>query len=270
MLRCYAVMGDPIQHSLSPMIHQCFAEQTGIQLRYNKTQIESTRFEQQVRDFFNAGGGGLNITLPCKQQAFAMSDEVSTRCLRARSANTLWSKAGVLYADNTDGIGLLRDLQRYTKVAAKRVLLIGAGGAARGVLGPLLDENPAQLTIANRTIATAFELQADFMYKPVVSGLKSLRGRFDLIINASSASRHGETVELPRAVIASAELCYDLSYQMEGVTPFVAYARSVGREAVDGLGMLIEQAAESFFMWHGVMPDTQPIRAIFEKNRTQY
>ncbi|MDP3705742.1 MAG: shikimate dehydrogenase [Legionellaceae bacterium] len=266
MVSRYAVMGNPVQHSLSPIIHQLFAEQTGCQLQYDKIQIDLDSFEQQVRDFFNAGGQGLNITLPCKQRAFAMCDKVTDRCLQARAANTLWQKAGKLHADNTDGIGLLRDLRRHMDLSGKRILLLGAGGAARGILGPLLDALPAKLTIANRTLTTALELQDDFKQRPYVSNMDELTPEYDLIINATSASFGGTFLELPAHVIGHAALCYDLSYGTSEATPFVDKARRLGCFALDGLGMLIEQAAEAFFIWHGVMPIARDVLAKIEKN----
>ena len=261
MVGRYAVMGNPVQHSLSPIIHQLFAKQTGCQLQYEKIQIDLDSFEQQAQHFFNTGGQGLNITLPCKQRAFAMSDEVTARCLQARAANTLWQKAGTLYADNTDGIGLLRDLRRHMDVSGKHILLLGAGGAARGILGPLLDALPAKLTIANRTLTTALELQDEFKSRPYVSKMDELTPDYDLIINATSASFGGAFLELPEPVITHATLCYDLSYRTREATLFVANARRLGCDALDGLGMLIEQAAEAFFIWHGVMPITADILA---------
>lgn len=269
MVGRYAVMGNPVQHSLSPVIHQLFAEQTGCKLQYDKIQIDLDLFEQQVQHFFNMGGCGLNITLPCKQRAFAMSDDVTSRCLQARAANTLWQKAGKIYADNTDGIGLLRDLRRHIDVSGKHILLLGAGGAARGILGPLLDALPAKVTIANRTLATAIELQRDFIYKPSVSRLDELGPDYELIIHATSASFDGALLELPGNVIANATLCYDLSYQARGTTPFVAHARLLGCQALDGLGMLVEQAAESFFIWHGVMPITTDVLSSIELSLPQ-
>jgi len=254
----YAVMGDPISHSLSPEIHQLFAKQTGCILTYEKIQIDPLTFEQQVNDFFNTGGKGLNITLPCKQRAFAMSEVVTDRCLQAKSANILWQHMGKLYADNTDGIGLLRDLSRYIDLTDKRILLLGAGGAVRGVLGPLLSTNPAKLTVANRTVAKADELQRDFS-QMVVCDLNDLHDEFDVVINGTSASLSCSALALPMTVFASKPLCYDLAYQKQGQTSFVKWAQSLGCVAVDGFGMLVEQAAEAFYIWHEVMPDTSAI-----------
>lgn len=263
----FAVMGNPIHHSLSPQIHQQFAAQTGLTLTYDKILVDLDQFEHQVKTFFEEGGQGLNITLPCKQKAFAMAQEVTPRAAQAKAANTLWMKLGKLCADNTDGIGLLRDIQRHVTIAGKTILMLGAGGAARGVLGGLLDANPKSVTLANRTLATAKQLQMDFS-KIHVCDWNDLSNHvqqqsYDVVINATSASLAKDQLDLPKQLLASKPFCYDLAYQKEGPTAFVAWVRSNGCEAMDGIGMLIEQAAESFFIWHGVMPDTKPIRCAF-------
>lgn len=250
----YAVMGNPIAHSLSPLIHELFAAQKNITLNYIKIQIDESHFEEHVKDFFNHGGKGLNITLPCKERAFAMSDKQSPRCLKANAANTLWMQSDKLYADNTDGIGLVRDLARFHDLKAKRILILGAGGATRGIIAPLLDKKPTQLTIANRTLQKAQQLEIDF---PEIdsSDFLTLHSEYEIIINATSASVHQQPLLLPEQVLARKPFCYDLSYALNSTTPFVAWARTNGCESKDGLGMLVEQAAESFFIWHGVRPD---------------
>ncbi len=267
MIPHYAVMGYPVAHSLSPIIHQLFAEQTGRALAYNKIQIDLSLFEQQVGDFFNQGGKGLNITLPCKQRAFAMSEQRSRRCMQAQAANTLWMQAGRLHADNTDGVGLLRDIGHYVELAGKKIVLLGAGGAARGVLGPLLDAHPLKLTIANRTSEKAQALHLDFPETSCQTFIDlaayAEEYSYDVIINATSASLAGDGLTLPPTLMATKPFCYDLAYNKTEATPFVAWARSIGCDAVDGLGMLIEQAAEAFFIWHGVMPDTAPVLTSF-------
>ncbi len=258
MINRYAVMGNPVSHSLSPVIHQLFAKQTGRVLSYEKILVDESRFEQQVEAFFNQGGKGLNITLPCKQRAFAIADHASDRCTRAKAANTLWRDAGGLQADNTDGAGLLRDLARYIHLTGKRVLLLGAGGAARGVAGPLLAASPSELVIANRTPDKAASLSRDFFPASSCS-LTGLSGTFDLVINATSSSLADETISLPATLLSSTAFCYDLAYNQLSATPFVTWAHRQGCAAVDGLGMLVEQAAEAFFIWHGVMPDVEPV-----------
>jgi shikimate dehydrogenase len=249
-------MGNPISHSLSPVIHQLFAQQTGITLTYEKIRIDINQFEQQVTDFFAQGGKGLNITLPCKQRAFSMSAEVTPRCLAARAANTLWMQEGRLHADNTDGVGLLRDLSRHISISDKHILLLGAGGAARGILGPLLAAGSAQLTIVNRTPEKAQALQRDFPQAQYCI-FADLEGKsYDLVINATSASLDDESLALPDSLMVTKPLCYDLTYSNNKPTTFVAWARAQGCNAMDGLGMLVEQAAEAFFIWHHVMPNT--------------
>jgi len=256
----YAVMGNPVAHSLSPAIHQLFAKETGIKLVYDKIQIIDAQFEQQVQDFFNAGGLGLNITLPCKERAFAMSEEPTARCLQAKAANTLWMNGGKLQADNTDGIGLLRDLSRYTHLAGKRILLVGAGGAARGIIGPLLGANPAHLTIANRTPDKAHRLQKEF---PQISssGFIELDAGYDVVINATASGHRHQPLALPEMVFTAHPFCYDLAYCTHDPTDFVALAQGHDCMAVDGFGMLVEQAAEAFYTWHGVRPDTASVLA---------
>lgn len=252
----YAVMGNPITHSLSPMIHQLFATQQGLSLTYKKILIDLPRFEQQVIEFFNQGGKGLNVTLPCKQRAFTMSKEITPRCLKAGAANTLWMQSERLHADNTDGVGLLRDLHRHIDIQAKAILILGAGGAVRGILNPLLEAKPAHITVVNRTLETTQNLQQDF---PQIQCqlLKELgKHVFDIIINATSASLDGANVALPDNLTTTKPFCYDLTYNISEKTPFVDWARTQGCTALDGLGMLVEQAAEAFFIWHGVVPDT--------------
>lgn len=254
----FAVMGNPIAHSLSPYIHHCFAKQTGIELSYERILIPEENFETQVTHFFVQGGKGLNITLPFKQRAFELAALKTPRCQQAKAANTLWMSASQLHADNTDGIGLLRDLVKYQKIEGKRVLLLGAGGAARGIIGPLLEAKIAELTLVNRTEDRAKALQADFPSLKC-SRLTELTGQYDLIINATSASLGEANLALPPSVLTSSTLCYDLAYNKDGLTPFVQWARQEGVVGLDGLGMLVEQAAEAFFIWHGVRPETEAV-----------
>jgi len=240
------------------MIHQYFAEQTNLQLTYEKIKADDTSFERQVSDIFTQGGKGLNVTLPFKQRAFAMAQIRSTRCQLAGSANTLWMKGDKLHADNTDGVGLIRDLAHLIELQGKRILLLGAGGAARGIINPLLEANPSCLVLANRRLEKAQELQAVF---PQIrcSALDKVTGVYDLVINATSASLEGESIVLPAECLSQKPLCYDLTYNKQAPTAFVLYAKGYGCNAVDGLGMLVEQAAESFFIWHRVMPSTTPV-----------
>lgn len=265
MISRFAVIGNPIKHSLSPFIHQHFAQQTGKQLIYEKVEGEEQIFEQQVSDFFVHDGKGLNVTLPFKQRAFSMAKKRTPRCQLAGAANTLWLYENQLNADNTDGIGLIRDLIGYIELQKKNILILGAGGAARGIIHPLLAMNPFSLTVANRTIEKALALQEDF---PQVrcSSLDNISGEFDLIINATSASLGGEAITLPFKIISQKPFCYDLAYKQKEATPFVNYAKSMGCDAIDGLGMLVEQAGEAFFIWNGVMPETRRVLELLRQN----
>ncbi|MFA6302168.1 MAG: shikimate dehydrogenase, partial [Legionella sp.] len=254
----FAVIGKPIAHSLSPIIHQLFAQQMKIELTYEKILGDEINFEQQVRDFFAAAGAGLNITLPFKERAFALATEHSNLCLQAGAANTLWIKQGQINAENTDGIGLIRDLSSAINVTDKNILILGAGGAVRGILGPLLAEKPASIVVANRTRAKAEALRLDFP-QIICADLSQLTGTFELIINATSASLDGTLVTIPEHCFAIKPFCYDLAYHAHKPTAFVAFAKSQGCKARDGLGMLVEQAAQAFRVWHGLMPATEPV-----------
>lgn len=260
-------MGNPIEHSLSPIIHQHFAKTIGCELRFEKILIDLAQFEDQVHTFFNSGGRGLSITLPCKTRAFSISDVKTERCIIAGAANTLWLKENKLYADNTDGIGLLRDLTRYIELNNKHILLLGAGGAAQGIIGPLLSTNPTQLTVINRTINKANILQLQFPGIKVGSfeDLVQDKPPYDIIINATSASLTKTPLLLPPSLMAKKPFCYDLAYQKGKPTSFVAQARSFGCQAVDGIGMLVEQAGEAFFIWHSVRPNTASVLAALTK-----
>ncbi|MDT8383426.1 MAG: shikimate dehydrogenase [Gammaproteobacteria bacterium] len=261
----YAVMGNPISHSRSPQIHAAFAAQTGQRIRYTAIQVDPGGFAQAVGNFFANGGKGLNVTVPFKREAWELAGERGPEAEQAGAVNTLLLNAdGVLVGRNTDGIGLVRDIlhNHGGVIAGQRVLLIGAGGAARGVLQPLLAQRPARLVIANRTASRAHQLAADFRPLGEVSGAAfgELAGQaFDLIINATAASLQGEVPPLPDEICTATSWCYDMMYAAEP-TPFVRWARQHGAaQALDGLGMLVEQAAESFLHWRGVRPDTAPV-----------
>ncbi len=261
----YAVMGNPITHSRSPDIHAAFAKQTNQRIEYTAIQVDLGGFEQAVGNFFANGGKGLNVTVPFKQEAWQLADELGEEAKQAGAVNTLlMNTEGQLLGRNTDGIGLARDIltNHGGAIANKRVLLIGAGGAARGVLQPLLNENPATLVIANRTPDRAHDLAQDFSERGDVVGVgfDDLGDQnFDLIINATAASLQGEVPPLPDTVCAENCWCYDMMYSAEP-TPFVLWGEQHGAsKSVDGLGMLVEQAAESFFLWRGVRPETIPV-----------
>jgi shikimate dehydrogenase len=259
----YAVIGNPIEHSKSPLIHAAFARQTDQQLAYGRILGQADTFEQQIRQFF-VTGRGLNITLPFKEQAWRLADESSARARSAGAANTLIKLAdGRLRADNTDGAGLVRDLMRHDlTLSGREILLLGAGGAARGVLAPLLEQQPLRLLIANRTAAKALALASELSALGALagSGLEALAGqRFDLIINATSAGLHGQLPALPDDCLRRGGAVYDMVYA-DQPTAFVRWAQAHGAAlALDGLGMLVEQAAEAFFLWRGVRPDSASI-----------
>ncbi len=262
----YAVMGNPIAHSKSPRIHSLFAEQTGQRLRYEALLVAEDGFTEAVAAFQRAGGRGLNITVPFKQQAWDLVDERGPRAALAGAVNTIAFRDGHRYGDNTDGVGLVRDLtvNHDTVLHDREVLVLGAGGAVRGVLGPLLEQRPARLVIANRTPSRALELAEAFAdLGPVQGGgLPELAGQhFDVVINGTAASLHGEVPPLPDDLLRPGAVCYDMMYGPQP-TAFVEWARAHGAaQALDGLGMLVEQAAESFLLWRGVRPDTAPVIA---------
>ena len=261
----YAVIGHPVAHSRSPFIHARFAAQTRQALEYGTIDATPEEFAAAVRRFFAEGGKGLNVTVPHKEAALRVASELTPRAQRAQAVNTLaQSKGGGLLGDNTDGAGLARDLlnnQRVT-IAGRRLLLLGAGGAARGVVAPLLGLRPSEFTIVNRNVQRAVELAAIFAdLGPLhASGYEALGNEpFDIVINATAASLAGELPPLPPGIVDARSICYDLAYARQD-TPFVrwAHARGVAR-ALMGLGMLVEQAAESFYLWRGVRPDTTSV-----------
>ena len=260
----YAVFGNPIAHSLSPQIHCLFAEQTGDRLTYDKVEIAEDQFEAAVGNFFDTGGRGLNITLPFKLRALQLADELTERARMAGAVNTLAAQGGRILGDNTDGAGLVADIlqQQGWKIAGRRLLLLGAGGAVRGVLQPLLAQQPGQLVIANRTLSRAQDLERLFQGQgPVAaSTLADLHGcRFDLVINGTSASLSGAMPPLPENLLADGADCYDMVYAAQP-TVFLRWAQQHGcRHCADGLGMLVGQAAESFLLWRGTRPRVGPI-----------
>lgn len=263
----YAVMGNPIAHSKSPWIHTSFARQTGQRIVYTAIQVDPGGFKQAVGNFQANGGKGLNVTVPFKREAWELVSARSARAQLAGAVNTIMFRAdGALFGDNTDGAGLIRDLRENydTTITGRRVLILGAGGAVRGILGPLLEERPAPLVIANRTADRATELTQEFSPLGPVSGcgFDALSGKqFDLLINGTSASLHGDLPPLPDDVLAPGALCYDLMYGAQP-TVFMRWAQQQGAAKVlDGLGMLVEQAAEAFFVWRGVRPHTAQVIA---------
>jgi shikimate dehydrogenase len=261
----YAVFGNPIKHSKSPDIHTLFAQQCSQHMVYRAVRVEPDGFARAAGKFFDDGGRGLNVTVPFKHAAFEFADRLSERAARAGAVNTLTrAEDGTVEGDNTDGIGLLRDLTVNLgwPVHGLSVLLIGAGGAARGVLEPLLRERPQLLTIVNRTGERARQLALEFAdIGPLEGGGDELIGtrQFDLVINASSAGLAGAPPELPGSLLTERSCCYDMVYGTEP-TPFMRWSAHHAAWAVaDGLGMLVEQAAESFYIWRKVRPDTRPV-----------
>jgi len=258
----YCVMGHPVAHSRSPWLHARFAEITGQQLHYDKRDIAPGDFARSVRAFIEEGGRGCNITVPFKFEAAELATHASARSVLAQASNTLTFKNGQILADNTDGIGLVADIERNADLPLKglRLLLIGAGGAAAGVLGPLLQASPAHLSVANRTLHKASELVARHQalaaqHNTVLEAhnLQELNEAFDVIINATATSLSGAGVPVDARVLQPGALAYDMMYG-PGAQGFMDWARAHGAVPRDGLGMLVEQAAESFLLWRGVRP----------------
>lgn len=260
----YAVVGNPIAHSKSPIIHQLFAEQTGQSLTYDKLLVELTAFDEEVTSFFALGGRGLNVTVPFKEQAYRYADTMTERGRLAGAVNTLaLQNDGTVLGDNTDGSGLVADLLALGwALREQRILILGAGGAVRGIVGPLLAQQPQSLLIANRTVEKAGAIAQIFPAGAVeVSGYAELRGNFDLVINGTSASLAGELPPVPNGLVGADSAAYDLMYGAEP-TAFLRWAAEQGvGQSADGLGMLVEQAAEAFYLWRGVRPETRPVLA---------
>lgn len=258
----YGVIGYPVSHSRSPVIHRLFALQTGQVLQYELLQVLPDKLESAIRQFQNTGGRGLNITLPHKSEAVRLVDQLSERAKSAGAINTLAFQDNVIIGDNTDGIGLMRDLitNLGLTIRGAKILILGAGGATRGILAPLLEADPDGITIANRTESKAAGLADHFSsYGPIRAcrfDAVSASGGFDLVINATSAGLKGETPPYPACAIGQQTFCYDLSYGLTP-TPFSQWAATIGAaRSIMGWGMLVEQAAESFYIWRGVRPDT--------------
>ncbi len=263
----YAVMGNPISHSKSPLIHSEFARQTRQNMIYNAIQVDDGGFEQAVGNFHGNGGKGLNITVPFKREAWELADELSLEAEYAGAVNTLmFDEDGRSYGHNTDGIGLMRDItiNHRSRITGKRVLILGAGGAVRGILHPLAAHHPQQVFIANRTPDRARELAGEFSsdhMRPAGGGFGDTPTDepFDLIINGTSASLQGDLPPIPASAVAAHTICYDMMYGKEP-TVFLQWAGKLGTASlIDGLGMLVEQAAESFLLWRNVRPDTAPV-----------
>lgn len=258
----YCVFGHPVVHSKSPAIHSAFAEQTGEPIEYGAIEAPLDDFAGAWRRFTAEGGRGANVTVPFKEEAFRLCDTLSGRARRAGAVNTLiLGGNGATYGDTTDGVGLVRDLKRHgVTLPEARILVLGAGGAVRGVLEPLLAEAPSSLVVANRTAEKAERLAADFADLGEVEGggFDAVTGPFDVVVNGTSASLAGDLPPLPDDLFAAGATAYDMMYGAEP-TVFLRWAAERGARTVDGLGMLVEQAAESFFQWRGKRPDTAPV-----------
>lgn len=260
----YGVMGNPIKHSKSPQIHKAFADQTDQEMTYTSMLVPEDGFAKTVSEFFQKDGKGLNVTVPFKQEAFAWLSECSERAKQAKAVNTIILRSdGSLFGDNSDGVGMVRDIlhNHDGRLVGKKILIVGAGGAVRGVLGPLLAEKPALVVITNRTYEKAVTLAQEFQHLGRIEAqpMNRLEGPFNWIINGTSASLGGEVPDLPVGIIGEHAWAYDMMYGKE-TTPFNVWALEHGAEkALDGLGMLVEQAAESFRQWRGVMPTTASV-----------
>ena len=266
----YAVIGTPIAQSKSPAIHRMFAEQTKQDMQYEAIEVAADNFDFFVLDFFANGGDGLNVTVPHKERAYRIANQLEPLAEQAGAVNTLFQSAeGTLCGDNTDGIGLVRDIQTNNGIAIKNknLLVIGAGGAVRGALVCLIEEKPATITLVNRTKEKAKKMRELFSAKQniEVASFENLQGEFDLIINGTSLSLSGEVPAITPDQVGTDCSCYDMMYGNED-TAFVSWAKNNGAaNAIDGLGMLVEQAAESFFRWRGVRPDTSPVTNALRK-----
>ena len=265
----YGVIGNPISHSKSPTIHAAFAQQTGQHIRYERIYAELIAFEETVQNFVREGGRGLNVTVPFKLDAYGMATSLSLRAQSAGAVNTLKFDGEEIFGDNTDGVGLVRDITHNigNSLEGERVLLLGAGGAARGVLLPLLEHKPSRVFVANRTadravmLAERFEAAAKLHEVELIgSGYDQLGvdDVFDVIINATASSLQAEVPPIPTTVFGPNALAYDMMYGPRP-TVFMEFAKRNGTRARDGLGMLVEQAAESFLVWRGVRPETAPV-----------
>ncbi len=261
----YAVFGNPIEHSKSPEIHRYFAKKTGQDISYEKQLVALDNFAVAVEQFISDGGKGMNITVPFKQEAYQLAQQLSKRARQAGAVNTLiLGDDGVITGDNTDGLGMVADIQNNHswEIQDKTVLLLGAGGAVRGVLGPLLEAQPKQVVIANRTLEKAESLAQAFSKQGNISAVafeKIPQQAFDFIINGTSASLSGSVPPIPVSAVGKQTACYDMMYAQQ-LTPFLQWASDQGsQQLADGLGMLVEQAAESFRLWRGIKPETQPL-----------
>lgn len=259
----YAVIGNPIAHSKSPMIHEAFAKQTGQNISYERVLAPLDGFAEKVRELIEQGYKGANVTVPFKFEAFDLCDTLTERARKAGAVNTLTFNSGQIHGDNTDGAGLINDIANNlnTALQGRRVLVLGAGGAAQGVLLPLLDANPVNITIANRNADKAQNMVGKYDTRNLrTASFEALSEPFDIVINATSTGLTDTALPIPNTIFAKDCLAYDMMYGRE--TPFMKLAKESGAQVADGLGMLVEQAAEAFYLWRGVHPQTAPVIAM--------
>lgn len=270
-MKSFGVVGHPISHSKSPEIHSLFAQQCKIEIEYNKFDVQPKNFEQFVRDFFAEGGQGLNVTVPFKEEAFRLSTPANGKVSLSKAVNTLYSnKAGELFGDNTDGPGLVKDLlSNHVQLKNKHILILGAGGAVRGILPSIIEEAPTSITIANRTIAKADLLKQEFSHLQTITAVNFegvAEKPYDVIINGTSLGLEGKTPHISIKAVSKNTCCYDLMYSATD-TAFVRWALENGsQKAIDGLGMLVEQAAVSFKIWLGAEPNTSAVIDSFRQS----
>ena len=269
----YAVFGHPISHSKSPRIHALFAEQTGQSMTYGAQEVPATEFRMAVSHFFDQGGKGLNCTVPLKELAWQYANQLTERARLSKAVNTLALQAdGSILGDNTDGIGLVNDLtiNHQIRLSQQRILILGAGGATRGIIAPILAQHPDSISIANRTFSKALAIANEFDTLGTLHACsfdQLPQQSFDLIINATSASLKNELPPLPQGLLAYGGYCYDLAYSNQA-TPFVCWGNAQNaQKSLDGLGMLVEQAAEAFYLWRGIRPKTHPIIELLNRDR---
>lgn len=264
----YLVYGNPIAQSKSPLIHQMFGDQTKQDITYDRHCSTLETFVADVSAFFSSGGSGANVTAPFKELARSMCDSVSDRAKEAGAVNTLSYTEGKIHGDNTDGVGLVQDIISHgVDLTGANILLLGAGGAVKGVILPILEQSPAKLHIANRTVSKAESLQEQFGQDKIsISGFGDIPStKYDLVINATSAGLSGKMPELPERIVSSETVCYDMVYGAE-LTPFLVWSQThKAKQVIDGLGMLVGQAAESFYQWRGIQPDVTPVLAALRK-----
>jgi len=269
-MKQFAVIGNPIDHSKSPLIHQTFAKQLNIELSYTLLESQPDQFKQTVDKFFEEGGTGLNVTTPFKNDAYKYANQTSAQAKIAEAANTLYIDNNLYKADTTDGAGLVTDLKfNNVSLKNKKILVLGAGGAAKGAILALIEESPQSIVIANRTKAKADNIVSAIKASNVyASGLDNIEGEFDIVINSTSCSITDDVPEMDVSCFNKISVCYDMSYKpyQTSFNKFVLNNSNSDVKAIDGLGMLVEQAAESFLIWHGVRPDTSQIRNLLRKS----